>query len=227
MGQLLEQMALAQGHQICGIYTHKSGLSQKSLHALSEADVAIDFSTGTSVFDNLSSCIAHGKPMVIGTTGWEDRLVEARRFVLEAKGSCLHAPNFSIGVYLYQQLLRYAAALFQPFQGYDVSGIEMHHKQKLDSPSGTAKAIRKEILHQMPRLRSFDFACIRSGHFPGTHKIQFDSAEDTLTLAHEARNRNGFAQGALAAAAWLLNRKGFFSLDDMMQDLLPKGLAWH
>lgn len=227
MGQLVEQTAVAQGHQISGIYSGKSKPSQNNLHGLLDADIAIDFSTGACVFDHLSLCVAHGKPMVIGTTGWDDQLEKVRQLVSETKGSCLHAPNFSIGVYLYQQLIRCAASLFQPFQAYDVAGIEMHHKQKLDSPSGTAKAIRNDILHYMARVQSFDFSSVRSGHVPGTHTIQFDSPEDTLTLTHQARNRNGFAHGALTAATWLLDRNGFFSLDDMMRDFIPKGHTCH
>ena len=219
MGRLVEKEAEAQGHQISVIFSRRSDAPRN----LAEADLAIDFSVGSSTLDNLSLCLSHGKPMVIGTTGWENQLGKVQELVLKAQGSCLHAPNFSIGFYLYQQIVNYAAALFQPFEAYDVCGIEAHHKEKLDSPSGTAKLLTGDLLHHMPRLQNFKFSSIRCGHMPGTHTIQFDSPADTITLAHQARNREGFAQGALAAAGWLLKRKGFFSLEDMMKDILGTG----
>lgn len=220
MGQLVQQAALRRGHSITAIFSRHIVPSHNN-QFLSEADVAIDFSTGPSVLDHLSLCVSLGKPIVIGTTGWESQLEAAKKFVSDAGGSAFFAPNFSIGFYLYQQTLRYAAALFQPFQDYDVCGIESHHRQKLDNPSGTAKAITQDILHHMPRVQTFNFSSIRCGHMPGTHTIQFDSAADTLTFTHQARNREGFAEGAVKAAEWLVDRKGFYSLDDMMKDLIP------
>lgn len=217
MGQLVEQLAKSQGHHVTAIFSQKKGISP-----LRDADVAIDFSVGTAVLDNLDYSLKEGKPIVIGTTGWESQLEKAKKMVSEANGSCLHAPNFSIGVFLYQKILRYAAGLLQPFQEYDVSGIEMHHKQKLDAPSGTAKAITKDLLQAMPRVDSFEFSSVRSGHIPGTHTVQFDSSADTLVFTHQARNRQAFAQGALTAASWLIDKKGFFSLEDMMKDFLPQ-----
>lgn len=223
MGQLVEQAAKAQGHQVTSVSTRPNGIASRSQDKLADADIAIDFSSAPSVIDHLTLCLSHGKPIIIGTTGWENELVEAQKMVLQANGSCLYSPNFSIGVYLYQQILRYAATLFQPFEEYDVCGIEAHHSQKVDCPSGTAKALSKDILQHMPRLHSFNFASIRCGHMPGTHTIQFDSLADTLTLSHQARNRQGFAEGALLAAEWLLNRQGFFSFEDMMNDLISQG----
>lgn len=217
MGQLVEQAAKKRGHQISVIFTRQDGISSNKLK---EVDLAIDFSTGSSALEHLSLCLSVNKPLVIGTTGWENQLEEAKQLVLQGNGSCFYAPNFSIGLYLFQQTLRYAAALFQPFQDYDVCGIEYHHSQKKDRPSGTAKALTQDILKYLPRAQDFSFSSIRCGHMPGTHTLQFDSMADTLTFTHQARSREGFAEGAIQAGEWLGNRKGFFILEDMMQNLM-------
>lgn len=219
MGQLVEKMAQKNGHQICAIVTRQS----KIVPQISKADLAIDFSHHSCVFDNLSACLSLKKPIVIGTTGWEEQLPEAKKLVAKEKGSCLYAPNFSIGIFLFRQILRCAAKLFQPFEEYDVCGIESHHKEKKDSPSGTAKAISQDLQTHLPRLGSFNFASVRCGHIPGTHAIHFDSPSDTLSLTHEARNREAFAHGALMAAEWLRNKHGFFSFEEMMDDILSRG----
>lgn len=223
MGQLIEQLATANGHQITARFSRQLGTLRERPQDLAQADLAIDFSQATSVLNHLNICLSLGKPLVIGTTGWDEQLITAQQLVQQAKGSCLYSPNFSIGVYLFQQVMAYAASLFQNFSIYDVSGIEYHHKDKLDQPSGTAKALSQHLLHHMPRLHSLDFSSIRCGYIPGTHTLHFDSPADTLTFTHQARNRNGFAQGALMAAEWLLPRQGFFKIEDMMQDYLQGG----
>jgi 4-hydroxy-tetrahydrodipicolinate reductase len=218
MGQLVEQAAQAKGHQIVARFSRHLGMVQDRKHDLAQADLAIDFSLAACVLPHLEICLTLDKPLVIGTTGWEEQCYIAKEMVEQGKGSCLHAPNFSIGVYLFQQIVAYAAALMQPFKDYDVSGIEYHHRQKQDKPSGTAKALSRNLLQNMPRAHDFSFSSVRCGHIPGTHTLYFDSPVDTLVLTHEARNRQGFAYGAIVAAEWLSNRKGFFSIDDMMQD---------
>lgn len=220
MGKLVEQTAHAKGHQIVARFSHPlSMLQDDHKQNLAEADLAIDFSQASCVIEHLELCLSLNKPLVIGTTGWEEQLVLAQEIVKKANGSCLYSPNFSIGIYLFQKIAAYAASLFQPFSEYDVGGIESHHRQKLDQPSGTAKALTQNLLHQMPRLQDFHFSSMRCGHFPGTHTLYFDSPVDTLTLTHQARNREGFAEGAVMAAEWLFSRKGFFTMDDMMKDV--------
>lgn len=217
MGQLVEQVATAKGHSIVAKFSNQLGTLRDRWQELAEADIAIDFSRACNVMSHLELCLFLNKPLVIGTTGWEDQHMIAQEMVYKANGSCLHAPNFSIGIYLFQKIVAYAASLFEPFHDYDVSGVEYHHRQKQDAPSGTAKALTKNLLQDMPRIQNFEFTSIRSGHMPGTHLLHFDSLVDTITLSHEARNRQGFAEGALMAANWLLPRKGFFTLDDMMR----------
>ncbi len=217
MGQLVEQLALANNHHIVARISRQFGGLENHLQSLEQADLAIDFSQASAVLNHLQLCLSMKKPLIIGTTGWETHLETAQLMVQQSQGSCLYAPNFSIGVYLFQQIVAHAASLFQSFPHYDVSGIEYHHRQKLDQPSGTAKSLTKHVLHCMPRLQQFNFSSIRCGHIPGTHTLLFDSPNDTLTLTHQARSREGFALGALMAAEWLLPRQGFFTLDDMMQ----------
>lgn len=223
MGQLVEQLATAKGHQVIARFSRHLGTPQERPQEIAQADVAIDFSQSAVVLHHLNLCLALGKPLVIGTTGWEEQLPVAQQLVKQAQGTCLYAPNFSIGFYLFQQMMGYAASLFQPFTDYDVSGIECHHRQKLDKPSGTAKALSQDLLKHMPRLQALDFSSVRCGSMPGTHTLHFDSPVDTLTFTHQARNRQGFAQGAILAAEWLLPRRGFFTIDDMMQDHLSGG----
>lgn len=218
MGQLIEQAAQAKEHHIVARFSRQLGMAQDRRQDLDQADLAIDFSQAACVLPHLELCLTLGKPLVIGTTGWEEQHSIAKEMIKQHNGSCLYAPNFSIGVYLFQQIVAYAASLIHPFKDYDVSGIEYHHRQKLDKPSGTAKTLSKSLLQHMPRLQDLSFSSVRCGHIPGTHTLYFDSPVDTLILTHEARNRQGFAQGAIMAAEWLLNRQGFFSIEDMMLD---------
>lgn len=219
MNQLIEQLAVAQGHQIVGRFSRQLGTAQERPQELAQADLAIDCSQPATVLNNLKLCLSLKKPIVIGTTGWEEHLTTAKQWVNQAQGSCLYAPNFSIGIYLFQKIMAYAASLLQAFPEYDVSGIEYHHRQKKDQPSGTAKNLSQQLQHHMPHLSAFEFTSVRSGYHPGTHTVQFDSAVDTLILTHQARNREGFAQGALRAAEWLLPRQGFFMIEEMMHAL--------
>ncbi len=217
IGRLIEDIATRKGHHIVARFSRQLGTQ---LSDLERADLALDFSHASLVEQHVDACLAFQKPLVLGTTGWEEKYAQISQKVQQAQGSCLYAPNFSIGAYLFRQMVDYAAKLVQPFAEYDVGGIESHHRHKADQPSGTAKELTQVILQQMPRAHDFSFSSLRCGHMPGTHSLYFDSPMDTLTLTHQARNREGFAQGALLAAEWLFPRKGFFTFDHLMQDLL-------
>jgi 4-hydroxy-tetrahydrodipicolinate reductase len=222
MGRLVEQAAKEQGHEIVAIFDRRLGMPVERKHELSLADVAIDFSAADGILDQLACCADLNIPIVIGTTGWEEKLPEARMIIERSNGACLHSPNFSIGAYLHRKILRYAGSLFESFSEYDVCGIEWHHNQKIDTPSGTAIALQQDLMRQMPRLDSFQFSSVRCGSMPGTHTVHFDSPADTLTLTHTARNRTGFAYGALTASLWLIGKTGFFSLDNMMNEMTER-----
>lgn len=218
MGQLVEQQAKERGHQIVDRFSRQFGTCEQKTQELVNADLAIDFSHPSAVLNHLNICLSLNIPIVIGTTGWDEYYMTAQHLVQQAKGSCLYSPNFSIGFFLFQQAIIYAASLFQQFSDYDVSGIEYHHKHKIDQPSGTAKSLKNEILNHMPRLTSFDFTSVRCGYIPGTHTLNFDGPADTLSFTHQARNRQGFAHGALLASEWLHGKKGFYTFKDMMED---------
>lgn len=218
MGKLIEKIAEAQGHFVIARFSSNLGTLLKRKQELEDADIAIDFSHFGCLHAHLELCLSLNKPLVIGTTGWDENLEKAKSMVEEANGSCLYSPNFSIGVYLFQKIVAYAGALMQPFSAYDIGGAEIHHNQKKDHPSGTAKALTETLRHAMPRSKDFEFASVRCGQFPGTHTLYFDSSIDTITLTHEARSREGFAAGAIKGAEWLLSRQGFFTMDDFMKD---------
>lgn len=216
MGRLIEEIATTRGHQIVAKFSHTLGTLQERQVDLKAADIAIDFSNAASTLDHLALCLNLNKPLIIGTTGWEEHLFQAEQMVKEANGSCLYSPNFSLGVLLFQQIVSYAASLMQSFTDYDVGMVEYHHKTKFDSPSGTAKALKQTILDAMPRTEDFTCASVRAGHITGTHTILFDSPIDTITLTHAAKNKQGFAYGAVLAAEWLISRTGFFTMKDLL-----------
>lgn len=185
-------------------------IAEKRAHrivpSLEEADVCIDFSAPEAVLDHVrQACGAH-VPIVIGTTGWEEDAPKARRIVEESRNAALYAPNFSIGIALFRKLLLEARRLFTE---HEIAGMEIHHNQKKDAPSGTAKSIANDL--GLPA-----FASIRIGTVVGLHEVLFDSPFETVTIKHEAKNRDGFALGAVKAAEWIVDQKGWLTLDDML-----------
>lgn len=219
MGRLIEESAIKRGHLIVLRQTSTSS----SYEDLKNCDLVIDFSHPSAVLPHVKQCINHQKPLIIGTTGWEKDLQIVQELVFNAQIGCLAAANFSIGVHLFQRLVGQAAALFCHQPSYDVAGVEYHHNQKFDAPSGTAKALSQEIHSHLPCNPETLFTSVRCGHMPGTHEIYFDSLEDTITLSHQARSRKGFAEGAVLAAEWLYPQKGYYTMHDYIQATLDKG----
>lgn len=219
MGRLVEEIANERGHSVVATLTKAS----HSFEVLKDCDLAIDFSHPSVVLTHAKHCANFRKPLIIGTTGWEKDLQAVQTLVSQAKVGCLAAANFSIGVHLFQLLVGQAAALFSRQPSYDVAGVEFHHNQKFDSPSGTARALSQEINNHLPCNPDTLFTSVRCGQMPGTHEIYFDSLVDTITLSHQARSRKGFAEGAILAAEWLLPLTGYYTLDDYVQATLAKG----
>ena len=199
MGKMVEKMARERSHEVVAVVDSKSAFD------LNGADVCIDFSHPECVLENIHKSIEQKKNVVVGTTGWYERLPEVEAMVKKHGVGLMYAPNFSIGVYLFGKILAEAA---KRLSKYDVAGIEMHHNKKVDAPSGTA-------LH-LAKIAGCDFASVRCGSIPGTHTIIFASPIDTITLTHEARNREGFAEGSVVAAEWLNNKTGLFTLEEML-----------
>jgi 4-hydroxy-tetrahydrodipicolinate reductase len=253
MGKMVEQAAIAQGHTITAIVDPlvkeagspaiAQGAAQyREISAagnLGGAEAAIEFTQPSTALANIKALAERKIPSVIGTTGWHDKLGEARQAVESAGTSLIWATNFSLGVNIFYRICWYAAQLADSFPEYDVGGFESHHNKKLDSPSGTAKTLvegvlarigRKdkavwETLDRRPEPNELHFPSLRVGSVPGTHSIIFDSPADSIEITHTARSREGFASGAVRAASWLINgekgiRKGFFSIDDMLKDVL-------
>jgi 4-hydroxy-tetrahydrodipicolinate reductase len=179
-------------------------------------DACVEFTTPGAAVENIRRVAAVGCNLVVGTTGWYDRLEEVRKVIEEAGVGMVYAPNFSIGVQLFYRLARAAAETFSAFPMYDAYLTEAHHKFKKDAPSGTALEIKRQIQPYMPG-REVPVASVRAGYIPGTHELGFDSEADTIILRHMARGRQGFAEGALYAARWIVGKKGLFSFAQALE----------
>ncbi len=236
MGRMVHSLAEAAQCRICAIIDPEEPDYPSVINSetLGDAEVCIDFTHPAAVIDNLKKTVGCGKSVVIGTTGWLERMEEAREIISRYDGSMLWGANFSIGMNLFSRIVAAAAEAFDHFEGYDVYGCELHHRQKADSPSGTAIELSKIILDNMTRKEyplydrsenrikpeELHFASIRAGFIPGTHTVGFDSEADTIELVHRVRSRSCFASGALQAARWIAGRKGIFSFQDMIKDIL-------
>lgn len=220
MGKMIERVALSKGHQIAVKIDPKCPHTHLSKEVLKGVDLCIDFSRPECALDNLKMAASFGKSVVMGTTGWYSELETAKRIVSDSGIGFLYAPNFSLGIALFLKIVAQTAKTMAPFDVYDISGLEIHHQQKADSPSGTAKALAEQISAHIPRKQgNLSFASVRVGSEPGIHTIIFDSPVDTITLTHTARNREGFAAGAVQAAEWLHGKKGVFTLSDLLEEI--------
>ena len=179
--------------------------SRSSWEGVEKADVCIDFSHPEAVMENMKKVAALNKPAVIGTTGWD--LQELRSLVKREELGVIYAHNFSIGMHHFLSVVEKAA---QELRAYDVAISEMHHKQKVDAPSGTAHLIAHACQRDVP------ISSLRVGTIPGTHSVIFDSQQDTITLTHQAHDRTAWALGAIEAAQWIQGKKGLFTLKEML-----------
>lgn len=214
MGRMVEQAAARAGLEVTCIIDPFA----ESRGEITDADVCIDFSEPGSVIDNIERVAGHRLPMVVGTTGWYDRIDEVRRLVEESGIGLVYGSNFSVGVNLMFKVVRYASELFSRFSSYDPFIEEAHHKFKKDAPSGTAiflkRIVEKEYSREVPT------ASTRAGYIPGIHTVGFDSEADTLAINHTARSRAGFAEGAVIAARWIAGRKGLYEFTEVIDELL-------
>jgi 4-hydroxy-tetrahydrodipicolinate reductase len=204
MGHMIEEAAARHQLEVVCIIDPIAG----NRGELSSADVCIDFTQPDAVIDNVRRCASAKKPVVIGTTGWYTKLDEVRAIVETSDIGLIYGSNFSIGVNLMFKLVERAGELFKSFEMYDPFLEEAHHKFKIDAPSGTAFSLKKIVDGELGR--TVPTASTRAGYIPGTHTLGFDSEVDTLTITHTARSRAGFAEGAIVAAKWIVERKGFY-----------------
>jgi 4-hydroxy-tetrahydrodipicolinate reductase len=221
-GSLVAEVASGRKHhvQIAGTKENAEGaaLTAEKLHNI---DGVIDFTTPHSVVAHIEACVRAGKNMIVGTTGWygeKHREVERiRQLVTEHRTGFIYSPNFSIGVNLFLDIARASAAALH--HGYSGQIFERHHATKKDAPSGTALAIQRVIREagggdEAPEITSF-----REGEVVGLHEIVFESANDRIYLCHDAKSRRGFAEGAVLAAEWLAEKKGFYEFKDVWREL--------
>ena len=221
MGKVIEKIALSRGHEIV---LKKD--TENDFEGLKNADVAIDFSVPSAAFINISACLEQNIPVISGTTGWLSDYQNAVRICNEKNGSFIYSSNFSLGVNLFFQLNENLAKMMQRFTHYKVAMEEVHHTQKLDSPSGTALSLANQIIenssytnwseNQFLDTTTIPITAIREANVPGTHVVKYQSEVDTIEIKHIAHNREGFALGALIAAEWLVNKKGIFTMKDVL-----------
>lgn len=226
MGKAIEEIALAKGHEIV-LKVSVDNLEDNTAENIRKADVAIEFTGPDSAFDNILRCLQAGVPVVSGSTGWLEKYEELKQLCLAEGKTFLYASNFSIGVNIFFEVNKRLAELMAPHAEYDVSLTEIHHTQKRDAPSGTAITLAEEILERIPRKKNWvNHASDKADHLsilseridpaPGTHNITYRSTVDTIEITHTAHNRQGFASGAVLAAEFIRDKKGVFSMKDVL-----------
>lgn len=225
MGKVIEEIAIQRGHSIA-LKVNQTNLNF-DLELFRDCDVAIEFSSPESAIENINKCFDANIPVVVGTTGWYAQFNAVQeRCVSENKG-LLYATNFSVGVNIFYEINKKLAALMDGNSQYDVKVKEIHHTQKLDAPSGTAISIAEGMIDNLDRKDSWKndvLVCenelaiesIRTEDVPGTHVVKYESEIDIIEIKHEAKNRNGFAFGAVLAAEYIRDKKGVFTMKDVL-----------
>jgi 4-hydroxy-tetrahydrodipicolinate reductase len=211
MGRALAALAPERGFDVVARIDHAQPVTRESLGA---AAVAIEFTVPGAAAANILACARAGCPVVVGTTGWYDELPMVRAEVEKAGVGLLYAPNFSVGVAIFDRIVSEAARLFAASELFDGHLIETHHSAKKDAPSGTAAALARAA--EAASGRPMPITSVRVGSVPGTHELVFDAPFEQVRLVHEARDRRVFAEGALTAARWLVGRRGVFTMQDVL-----------
>jgi len=210
MGKRISELAKKKGHSIVAVSS-----SEKPAHTLdvSTADVAIDFSTPTTAFNNISHALKSGIPVISGTTGWLDKLSEIEALCTNKSGAFLYASNFSLGMNIFFELNKKLSKLMEN-QNYKSKIHEIHHTKKLDSPSGTAKTLGEQMDGILKN--NTPITTERIADVTGIHTVTYRSSVDELEIKHTAKNRDGFAIGAIIAAEWIQNKQGIFNMQDVL-----------
>lgn len=236
MGHEIENTARARGLSFVTIDPSAPNAQYREINAesLNGVDVCVDFTHPSSVIGNIKKISKLNKNIVVGTTGWYDKMDEVKKAVQSSNIGVIWSGNFSIGVNIYFKIIENAARIMDKFNGYDVFVHEFHHNQKADSPSGTAVMAAKIILSNLSRKKKIvteelkrkinpdelHVSSTRAGTITGTHIVGFDSAADFIEIKHFAKSRQGFALGAIMAAEWINGKKGFYGIEDMMKSII-------
>ena len=230
MGQAVKTVAEARRHEVVVQFDEHRPVLDASVDDLGGAEVIIDFSLPHLAVDHIKRYTDWNVPAVIGTTGWYDRLDEVRNYVLDGGGRVLYGANFSLGVALLSRAVKAVLPLLNELEHFDAFVHEVHHTNKVDSPSGTAVMLGNLIVDGLDRKSTFETNAVqgridaealhvsstRTGSVFGRHTVGFESDVDELTFEHRAKSREGFALGAVRAAEWMIDQHGFYSLDDAL-----------
>lgn len=229
MGKIIERIAISRGHTIAGIASSSNPIDTLDF---SDVDVAIEFTTPNFAVKHIEHCIQHDTPVVVGTTAWNEELPYVQTLVEQHNGALLHASNFSIGVNVFFDINKRLAKLMAGYSDYSVRLEETHHVHKLDAPSGTAVSIANDIMFENDAITSWklgeeEHPTVQEGQLPvtsyrkpdvpGTHIVTYESPIDTIQLSHIAHSREGFALGAVIAAEFLQDKKGTFTMQDVIK----------
>jgi len=226
MGHMIEEIATQRGHQIV-LRIDVNNQNDFTKENLSKADVAIEFTNPESAFQNVLKCLDSSIPVVSGSTGWNEKLQEAKAVCNKNNGSFLHTSNFSVGVNIFFEVNKLLAKLMASQPEYDVTMREIHHTAKKDAPSGTAVTLAEQILSNLPRKKNWvnqpsaateqlSIISERTDPAPGTHYVKYGSEVDDIEIIHTAHSRKGFALGAVLAAEYIADKKGVFSMKDVL-----------
>ena len=226
MGHAIEEIAVERGHEIV-LRINDENLDGLTKDNIKKADVAIEFTNPKSAVENILFCLNEKVAVVCGTTGWLGKLKTVEEVCKELNGSFLYASNFSVGVNVFFELNKKLASLLKPHPAYDVALEEIHHTQKKDAPSGTAITLAEQIIQvsdkknkwvndETENKNELSIISKRIDETPGTHSVKYTSAIDDIEIIHTAHNRKGFAEGAVLAAEFIVNKKGIFSMKEVL-----------
>jgi 4-hydroxy-tetrahydrodipicolinate reductase len=226
MGKAIEEIALQKGHEIV-LKIDINNSHELTESNLKKANVAIEFTGPHSAFENIKKCIEWGVPVVSGSTGWLEHWNRIQSLCIEKNSTLIYSSNYSIGVNLFFELNKQLAKLMEPYENYDVAMTEIHHTEKKDAPSGTAISLAEQILATISRKKNWvnnkeaqaSELLIRSERIdpaPGTHTVTYSSPIDTIEITHTAHTRKGFASGAVLAAEFASQKKGIFTMKEVL-----------
>lgn len=226
MGKEIEKIALKRNHEVGVIIDNADDWDTKG-SLLSQCQVAFEFTNRDNVITNIKKCFEANVPIVCGTTGWNDQFAEIEALCKQNGNALFYAPNFSIGIYIFKEINTKLAHIMQNMSDYKPSIEELHHIHKKDAPSGTALLLADEIISNIDRVTKWtasvepapdelEIRSFRVGDVVGSHSIIYDSKDDFIEIRHAAKKRAVFASGAIAAAEWIIGKKGVFSMKDLL-----------